>query len=121
MTLDHIVKLKLEISDKDLPAWQWLFHLIKTLGEHGMSLEESTVENDIEHILQIKQMDWQQYIDWELEITDTEHLVDNDIFPHQGARPVKRIHAYNNPSSSRDPGPGLPMTLYDSVWVASLT
>ncbi|KAI6009192.1 hypothetical protein EDC04DRAFT_2610685 [Pisolithus marmoratus] len=31
--------------------WQWLGHLIKTLGKHGMSSEESAVENGVENVL----------------------------------------------------------------------
>lgn len=105
---------------EDIQVWEWLSHLIKTLGKCGMSSEESTVENVIEHILHIKWMEWQQCIDRELEIIDTEHLVDSDIFTCQGAKPTKRIHAHNNPESHRDPLGGLPMALYDSAWISSL-
>ena len=106
---------------EDVPVWEWLSHLIKTLGECGMSSEESAVENDIEHVLRIKRMEWRRCIDKQLEIIDTERLVDSDIFARQGAKPVKRIRAHDNPESRRDPIPGLPMTLYDSAWIASLT
>ncbi|KIJ64128.1 hypothetical protein HYDPIDRAFT_168190 [Hydnomerulius pinastri MD-312] len=119
--LDHIIKLKLETVDDDLSAWEWLRHLIKTLGEHGMSSEESAVENDVEHVLRVKRMEWRCCIDRELDIVDTERLLDNNIFAAQGAKPVKRIRAPDNPVSSRDVVTGLPMELYDGAWVAGLT
>ena len=61
-------------------AWKWLACLIKTLGDHRMSSEESAVENQIEHVLQVKQMDWQCCIEHELDIIDAECLLDGDIF-----------------------------------------
>lgn len=115
------MKLKRETVAEDLPVWEWLLRLIKTLGEHGMSSEESAVENDIETVLRVKRMHWRRCIDRELDIIDTERLVDSDIFARQGAKPVKRVRAPDNPVSSRDPVPGLAMALYDSAWIASLT
>ncbi|KAG8220661.1 hypothetical protein J3R82DRAFT_2942 [Butyriboletus roseoflavus] len=103
-TLDNIVNLKAKEGEDDLLAWEWLSHLIKTLGEHGMSLEESAVKNQIEHVLQVKQMGW-----W--------HCINRKL---DGAKPVKRIHANDNPSSSRNAVSGLPMALYDSAWIADL-
>ncbi|KAG9310119.1 hypothetical protein JVU11DRAFT_9732 [Chiua virens] len=120
MTLDHITKLKSEMRADDVQVWEWLSRLIKTLSHHGMSSEESVVENDIEHVLRVKQMSWRRCIDKELEIIDTERLLDSDIFARQGAKPVKRIRAYDNPESRRDPVPGLPMAMYDSAWISSL-
>ncbi|KAI6039483.1 hypothetical protein EDC04DRAFT_3007882 [Pisolithus marmoratus] len=51
LILDHITALKSDTYDDDLPSWQWLGCLIKTLGEHGMSSEESAVENGVENVL----------------------------------------------------------------------
>ncbi|KAI5993842.1 hypothetical protein EDC04DRAFT_2613299 [Pisolithus marmoratus] len=34
-----------------IAIWQWLGHLIRTLGKHGMSSEESAVENGVENVL----------------------------------------------------------------------
>jgi len=68
--------LKTKTADNNLPAWEWLQHLVKTLGEHGMS----AVENEVEHVLQVKNMEWQCGIRWELDIVDVEHILDSDIF-----------------------------------------
>ncbi|KAI5996399.1 hypothetical protein EDD15DRAFT_2131072, partial [Pisolithus albus] len=78
--LDHIVATKSEVPDDDLRSWQWLQHLINSLGEHGMSSEESSVENGIENVLQVKRMEWRRNIDKELDIIDLQRILDKDIF-----------------------------------------
>ncbi|KAI6125358.1 hypothetical protein EDD16DRAFT_1454982, partial [Pisolithus croceorrhizus] len=78
--LDHIVTMKSEVPDDDLHSWQWLQRLIKSLGEHGMSSEESSVENGIENVLRVKKMEWRKNIDKELEIIDLQRILDKDIF-----------------------------------------
>ncbi|KAI6112651.1 hypothetical protein F5141DRAFT_1063049 [Pisolithus sp. B1] len=72
--LDYVVQLRTEVSDDDLTAWKWLQHLVKTLGEQGMSSEESAVENEIEQVLHVKRMEWQRCIDCELDIIDVDVL-----------------------------------------------
>ncbi|KAF8120035.1 hypothetical protein EV363DRAFT_1084675, partial [Boletus edulis] len=67
-------------DDDDLPVWQWLQSLIRLLGEHGMSSEESSVENGVENVLHVKKMDWRRNIDRELDIIDLQRLVDEDLF-----------------------------------------
>ncbi|KAG2114202.1 uncharacterized protein F5147DRAFT_536318, partial [Suillus discolor] len=74
---------KNQISDEnreDLPAWQWLQQLVKTLGEGGMSSEESDTENQIETVLRVKNMVWRRAIEQELDIVDHQRLMDDDIF-----------------------------------------
>ncbi|KIJ68876.1 hypothetical protein HYDPIDRAFT_25128 [Hydnomerulius pinastri MD-312] len=119
--LDHIMKLKVETADNDLTAWEWLQRLIKSLGEHGMSSEESAVENKVEHVLRVKNMEWRRGVEQELDIVDLERVLDSDIFSPQGSKPVKRIRAPNNLTTSRDAVTGLPMALYDGAWIAGLT
>ncbi|KAG1723374.1 hypothetical protein EDD22DRAFT_737929, partial [Suillus occidentalis] len=67
-------------KEEDLLAWQWLQKLVKTLGECGMSSEESDLENDIETVLRVKNMVWRRAIERELDIVDHQRLVDDDIF-----------------------------------------
>ncbi|KAI6120122.1 hypothetical protein EDD16DRAFT_1706074 [Pisolithus croceorrhizus] len=121
MVLDRIVTMKSETSDDDLGSWKWLQRLINTLGEHGMSSEESSVENGIENVLQVKKLEWQRNIDKELEIVDLQRVLDKDIFCSQGSKPLPRKHAPDNPISSRVPVVGLPMVLYDDMWILQLT
>ncbi|KAI6016177.1 hypothetical protein BKA83DRAFT_4546285 [Pisolithus microcarpus] len=102
--LDHIVKLKTEGNEDDAGAWKWLQRLVKTLGEHGMSSDESDIGNDVEEVLRVKNMGWRRSIARELDLVDLQQLVDTDIFAPQGSRPMRRIRA---------PAPGLPAS--DSI------
>ncbi|KAG1906069.1 uncharacterized protein F5891DRAFT_934860, partial [Suillus fuscotomentosus] len=61
-------------------TWRWLQRLIRTLGEGGMSSEESDVENDIETILRVKNMTWRRAVEREMDIVDHQRLMDDDIF-----------------------------------------
>lgn len=86
-----------------------------------MSSEESAVENDIEHVLRVKKMEWRRCVDRELDIIDVERLVDSDIFSPRGAKPVKRVRALDNLVSSRKAVTGLSVDLYDGAWFLGLT
>ncbi|KAI6096404.1 hypothetical protein F5141DRAFT_1220934 [Pisolithus sp. B1] len=121
MVLDEMVKSKSEAQDDDLQSWKWLRSLIKTLGEHGMSSEESSVENGVENVLRVKNMPWRRNIDWELEIVDFQRLLDTDIFSPQGSKPLTRKCSPDNPSTTRDAVKALPLALYDGAWFAQLT
>ncbi|KAI6111349.1 hypothetical protein F5141DRAFT_1063649 [Pisolithus sp. B1] len=95
-----------------LKNWKWLQHLINTLGDHGMSLEESSqVENSVKN----------KNIDQELEIIDLQQVLNKDIFCSQGRKPLPRKHAPDNPASSWAPVMALPMTLHDDRWILQLT
>ncbi|KAG2064013.1 hypothetical protein BDR04DRAFT_1163057 [Suillus decipiens] len=54
--VDHLVEQAANQNEEDLPAWQLLQRLVEILGEGGMSLEESDIENDIETVLHVKDM-----------------------------------------------------------------
>ncbi|KAI6147514.1 hypothetical protein EDD17DRAFT_1648539, partial [Pisolithus thermaeus] len=56
----NLVKLKMEENEDDIEAWKWLEDLITSLGEHGMSSEESGVKNEVE-VLNL--IDLQQLLD----------------------------------------------------------
>jgi hypothetical protein len=119
--VDHLVKQTSDENEEDLPAWRWLQRLIKTLGEGGMSSEESDVENDIETVLRVKNMTWRRAIEREMDIVDHQRLVDDDIFAPQGSKPMKRIRAGGNLTTSRAQADGLPKVLYNEGWLAGLT
>jgi len=80
MILDTIITIKSEDLHDDLLSWKWLQRLIKTLGEDGMSSEESSVENSVTNVLRVKNMDWRRNIEKELEIIDLQRVIDKDIF-----------------------------------------
>ncbi|KAF8438794.1 hypothetical protein L210DRAFT_3646322 [Boletus edulis BED1] len=110
-----------EESTADLASWKWLHCLIKMFSEHSMSSEESSMENGVENVLQVKQMNWQRNIDCELDIIDCKCILDCNIFTPQGSKPLSRKRAYDNPTTSRKPVTGLPVALYDSAWFLQLT
>ncbi|KAG6373284.1 hypothetical protein JVT61DRAFT_6406 [Boletus reticuloceps] len=110
-----------EESAADLASWKWLHRLIKMFGKHGMSSEESSVENGVENVLRVKQMNWQRNIDRKLDIIDRECILDCDIFVPQGSKPLSRKRAHDNPATSRKQVTGLPVALYNSPWFLQLT
>ncbi|KAI6143393.1 hypothetical protein BKA82DRAFT_4359952 [Pisolithus tinctorius] len=101
LVLDQMVKLKSEVQDDDIQSWKWLQRLIKTLGEHGMSSEESTVENGVENILH--------------------RILDTDVFSPQGSKPLTRKRVPDNPSTTHSAAKALPLALYDGAWIVHLT
>lgn len=127
IVLEQLIRMKSEgqelpeDSSIDLSSWTWLHRLLKTLGEHGMSSEESSVENGVENVLRVKQMDWRRNIDREFDIIDRERILDCDIFSPQGSKPLPRKRALDNPTTSRNPVMGLPLALYDNAWLSQLT
>jgi hypothetical protein len=85
-----------------------------------MSSEESDAENEVESVLQVKNMEWQHCVSAELDIVDRQRVLDADIFASQGSKPVKRIRASANPLSCRDAVEGLLLALYDPAWLEGL-
>ncbi|KAG6369651.1 hypothetical protein JVT61DRAFT_14149 [Boletus reticuloceps] len=119
--LDHIIKLKVEAGEDDIDVWKWLQGVVQRLGEHGMSSEESVIENEVEQVFCVKRMDWHCGIKHELDFLDLQRLVDVDVFAPQGSRPMKRIHTSGNPATSRDAVKDLPRAFYNRAWITSLT
>ncbi|KAI6120547.1 hypothetical protein EV401DRAFT_2170465, partial [Pisolithus croceorrhizus] len=117
----HNVCPSTEEKEDDVDAWKWLKDLITSLGEHGMSSEESGVENEVEAVLRVKNLPWHRSIERELDLIDLQRLLDGDIFAPQGARPLRRIRAPGNPASARPAVKGLPIALYDRSWIAELS
>ncbi|KAI6094941.1 hypothetical protein EDD16DRAFT_1903703 [Pisolithus croceorrhizus] len=106
MVLDEMVKSKSEAQDDDLQSWKWLRSLIKMLGEHGMSSEESSVENGVENVLRVKNMPWRRNI---------------DLGTGNSSKPLTHKRSPDNPSTTRDAVKALPLALYDGAWFAQLT
>ncbi|KAI6017279.1 hypothetical protein BKA83DRAFT_4017323, partial [Pisolithus microcarpus] len=70
----------MEENEDDVDAWKWLKDLITSLGERGMSSEESGVENEVEVVLRVKNLPWCRSIERELDLIDLQRLLDGDIF-----------------------------------------
>ncbi|KAI6023376.1 hypothetical protein EDC04DRAFT_2606768 [Pisolithus marmoratus] len=61
--VEYLVKLKMEENEDDVDTWKWLKDLLARLGEHGMSSEESGVENDVEIVLHVKNLPWHRSVE----------------------------------------------------------
>ncbi|KAG1722610.1 hypothetical protein EDB19DRAFT_1834931 [Suillus lakei] len=121
--LQKVIEPKKDAKDKDedLPAWMWLQNLIKTLGDGGMSSEESDVENNVQCVLQVKNMAWCRGIEQELNVINQQRVLDDKIFTPQGSKPMKRICVPGNSMTLRSPVTGLPKALYNGKWFDGLT
>ncbi|KAF8576904.1 hypothetical protein K439DRAFT_1622493 [Ramaria rubella] len=67
-TAESMVALKKDAGATEAIIWQWLLDMLKTLGEDGMSSEESDNEtNDSIHsVLRPKNLPWRRNIEEEL-------------------------------------------------------
>ncbi|KAF8584561.1 hypothetical protein K439DRAFT_1616648 [Ramaria rubella] len=122
-TAESMVALKKDAGATEAIIWQWLLDMLKTLGQDGMSLEESDYEtNDSIHsVLHPKNLPWRHNIKEELKILDDQRHLDQDIFAPQGAKPVQRIHSPRNPQTNQKPPTGLPKIFYDEEWLSDQT
>ncbi|KAI6156051.1 hypothetical protein EDD17DRAFT_1489976, partial [Pisolithus thermaeus] len=66
----NVSKLKAEENEDNADAWKWLKDLTTTLGEHGMSSEESGIENEVEVVLHVKTLPWRRSVERELDLID---------------------------------------------------
>lgn len=107
----------LESSD-DIEVWKWLKSLMSTLGEEGMSSDESSTE-DHRQVFVAKSMAWRRDCRDYMDIMDRER-VEGDLFERRGHRPEHRVRKANSGASSRKVPEGLPKTVYSPEWVDSL-
>ncbi|KAF8575010.1 hypothetical protein K439DRAFT_1623904 [Ramaria rubella] len=122
-TAESMVALKKDAGATEMIIWQWLLDMLKTLGQDGMSSEESDDEtNDsIQSVLCPKNLPWRRNIKEELKILDDQRHLDRDIFAPQGAKPAQRIRSPRNPQTNRKPPAGLPTIFYDEEWLSDQT
>ncbi|KAG2123448.1 hypothetical protein DEU56DRAFT_699184, partial [Suillus clintonianus] len=69
------------LEDRYKRLWTaWRAAQPKTLGDGGMSSEESDVENDVQCVLRVKNMAWRRRIERELNVIDHQRVLDDDVF-----------------------------------------
>ncbi|KAF8589289.1 hypothetical protein K439DRAFT_1612876 [Ramaria rubella] len=121
-TAESMVALKKDAGATEVIIWQWLLDMLKTLGQDGMSSEESDETNDSIHsVLRPKNLPWRRNIEEELKILDDQRHLDQDILAPQGAKPVQQIRSPRNPQTNRKPRAGLPKIFYDKEWLSDQT
>ena len=117
--LVRIVEIKRDEQAKDLRIWEWLLELVQTLGEGGVSSDESGVdERTGEAIYRVNRLPWRREMSKEMEYVDTQRK-DGHLFSKKGSKPVPR-HRNGGGVSRRPDLEGLPKALYDKGWYKDL-
>ncbi|PPQ81889.1 hypothetical protein CVT26_014320 [Gymnopilus dilepis] len=117
--LVRIVEIKMDEQAKDLPIWEWLLELVQTLGEGGVSSDESGVdERTGEAIYRVNRLPWRREMSKEMDYVDTQRK-DGHLFSKKGSKPVPR-HRNGAGVSRRHDLEGLLKTLYDKDWYKKL-
>lgn len=97
--------------------WKWLLNVIDSLGEDGMSSEDSDHEAT-ETTYRPTIMEWRRNMDNELRVIDNEYRRLRNTQPKSGATPAIRVRG-GGKVSSRAPVTGLSMAFYDETWLLS--
>jgi hypothetical protein len=105
-------------SGNDLEVWKWLKSLMSTLGDEGMSSDESSTE-DHWQVFVAKLMAWRRDCRDYMDIMDRER-VEGDLFERRGHQPEHRVRRASCAASSRKVPEGLPKAVYSPEWVNSL-
>lgn len=116
-TLDDTIELKEEENAPDLEAWRWSRKVVKTLGEAGMSSDESEVDEEGVIIFRPRIMPWRPNVETLMRITDKQSLIDKDLFSQKGAKPGYRSRNMTRGFSRREPPTGRPKSFYDKEWL----
>jgi hypothetical protein len=106
-----------EIATDDVEIYEWLRNVVETLGNEGMSSDESSVEDDGTVIYAVKQLPWRRRIDKELSIIDSLRTQEPTLYSARGSRPIKRHRGADSPVSTRKPVRGLARAFYDEEWL----
>ena len=101
----------------DLRHWEWLKTMIETLGDEGMSSEESDTDDFGRVIYRPKKLLWRRKMENELTLLDKEYLRVAKTKARSGPVPAQRRRAIGNAVSVREPAKGLPLCLYDEEWI----
>jgi hypothetical protein len=109
-------------QDADLPQWKFLQRLICTLGQHGMSSDETSGEE--KQIVRVYRKPWRRDIEGQLSLIDgVKEQWPQLFFRRQGPRrQVKLCTALQaRPISSSPPPENLPIALFDPNWYTAQT
>lgn len=103
--------------------WKWLHDLITTLGTDGMSSDESDVDRTLNtRVLRVNVLEWRRRdIAKYVELIDTERQINEGGHKQAGSKPIPRIRTTDrDKTSTRKPAAGLPVALYDELWLTKL-
>jgi hypothetical protein len=116
-TVDSTIARKEQERADDTRVWQYLRSMLAALGKESMSSDESEYDQEIGTYFRPKIIPWRRSITRELEMIDKEHRRLGSAERRRGAKPVFRKRDGEKTISSRNPVPGLPISLYDPGWL----
>ena len=117
-TIRRLINIKEESRALDLGIWQWLESLVVSLGEEGMSSDESDVDEQTgTEVLYANKMNWRRNVEGEMDMIDEQRKIDKDLFSRKGSKPTRRLRPSNANESRRDPPKGLFRALYQKEWL----
>ena len=87
-----------------------------------MSSDESDVDHRLNtRVLRVNVPEWRRRdIDKYVELVDAERQINEGGHNRAGAKPIPRIRTERDKTSTRKPAAGLPVVLYDELWLAKL-
>ncbi|KAF8906074.1 hypothetical protein CPB84DRAFT_1844719 [Gymnopilus junonius] len=117
-TLVRIVSIKREQNEADCFIWEWLLDLVETLGEDGMSSDESEIDDRTATVIyRVKNMPWRRTISEEMDLIDKQRATAH-IFSKKGSKPMPRMRGGGE--SRRDEVEELPKGIYNKDWLKKL-
>ena len=100
-------------------GWGFLRFVVRTLGENGMSSDESDRERGFSLQFRMKRMPWRKDVTKELRFIDDEIQKDRTLA--QQSKTVARVRSKDAPTTTREEVHGLPRSFYNNRWYSSLT
>jgi hypothetical protein len=113
-----MIELKQEDNAEDLEVWEFLHDVLQTLGEDGMSSDESDIDTRTgTEVYYNKKMPWRRDVAREMKIIDGERSKDRQIKSRRGAKEVVRIKNGAKGDTRRSAPKGRPKSFYDKDWL----
>ncbi len=106
----------------DVPLWEWIEKLVLSLGEDGMSSDESEIDDrTLESRLRVNVLPWRrEEIKQHMMLLDDQRENDAELYTKKGSKPAKRERG-GGKDSERAPCEGLPKALYHQEWLKKQT
>ena len=89
-TIRRLISIKEESQALDLGIWQWLESLVVSLGEEGMSSDESDVDEQTgTEVLYANKINWHRNVEGEMDMIDEQRKMDKKLFSRKGSKTMR--------------------------------
>jgi hypothetical protein len=113
-----MIMVKKKNGDSDVAIWEWLKTLLKTLGDEGMSSDDSDIDDRTQtEILHVRKLPWRRSLDKELDIIDSQRRDDQELFTKKGSKPVTRLRHMKELTSRRNAPTEKPKNIFEKSWL----